>query len=77
MRTPGKRRVMRLLVQQMADKGEAARFAAQRTGANPQKIDSDGLKVSRVEIADQNLALLAAVLVDRLDQIAAQMLRGR
>ncbi len=39
------------------------------------KLPREGLKVSGVEIADEDFTLLAPIFIDRVDQIAAQMFR--
>src|ERR1700686_3361357 len=64
------------LAQKVADKGEAASFPTEGTGADPQKTRFRRLERVGLEVADQHLALFAAILVNRLDQIAPQMFRA-
>src|ERR1700674_2979925 len=64
------------LAQKVAHKGEAASFPTEGTGADPQKTRFRRLERVGLEVADQHLALLAAILVNRLDQIAPQMFRA-
>ena len=57
----------------MANESQPTRFSAKRAAANSQKESLSRLESGCVEIPDQNLALLVAILGDRLDQIAAQV----
>ncbi len=61
-----------MVVQQMTDEGQPTRFSTQRTAADPQEIVVARLEGCRIEIADQNLTLLAAVIGDGIDQVVAQ-----
>src|ERR1700688_2124366 len=61
-----------IFVQQMTDESQPARFPAQRAAANAQKKSLARFESGRVEISDQNLALLAAIFSNGLDQIASQ-----
>src|ERR1039458_9183378 len=56
-----------VLAQEVAHKGEAASFTPQRPGADPQETCLRRLEGIRLEVADQDFALLAAVFVDRFE----------
>src|ERR1017187_6105861 len=62
------------LVQQVPYEGQAARFAAQRTAADLQEESICRLKCCRIELADERLGLLAAILGDGCDKVAPQVL---
>ncbi len=62
--------------QQVPHKSQAARFASERTGTDPEEARLRGLERVRLEVTDQDLVLLTAVVVDGLDQITAQVLRA-
>ncbi len=76
MRIAGKRAGNAAQPQDMANEGQTARFAAQRTAANLQEEGFLRLKRGRIEFADEGLALLAAILGNRLDQVAAQIFQA-
>ncbi len=62
------------LMQQVAYKSESACLSAQRTAADLEEERFRWLEGRGVEFADQDLALLAAILSDGVDQVAAQFL---
>src|ERR1700686_3101946 len=64
------------LAQKGAEKGGAASFPTEGTGADPQKTRFRRLERVGLEVADQDLALFAAILMNRLDQIAPQLFGG-
>src|SRR3974390_935704 len=60
----------------MPDEGQSAGFASKRPGPNSEETGIRGLERVRIEVADEHFILLAAVIVDGFDQIAAQMFRS-
>src|SRR5215470_14742905 len=60
--------------QKMPYESQTARFATKRSGTNPQKTRLRWFIDIGPEVADQDFVLLAAIIIDRFDQIAAQML---
>ena len=76
MRIRGKLAGNSPLPQDVANEGQTARLAAQRTAANLQEERLRGLKAGGIEFADEGLALVAAILRNRLDQVAAQILQA-
>jgi hypothetical protein len=59
-----------VFVEQVPQKSQSARFSTQRTPTNPQKRTFRRLEGCRVEIADQNLALLVSILCDGVNPFA-------
>ena len=64
-----------VFAQEMAHKSQPARLAAQRSGTDPQEARFRGFERIGVEVADDQLALFAAVVVDGFDQVVPQMFR--
>src|SRR5579862_6610026 len=60
----------------MANERQSAGFAAQRAGSDPQEARFRRLERISLEIADQYLVLLAPVVVDGIDQVAAKVFRA-
>ena len=60
-------------MQQVSDESQSTRFPAERAAADPQEERIVGLEGRRVEIADQNLALLTPIFGNGIDQIAPQV----
>jgi hypothetical protein len=59
-----------VLVQQVADKGEAASLASERADAEAQKKSLRGSETFGLKVADKNLLLLAAIVANGLQAVA-------
>ncbi len=74
MRTPGKRFTIRRVRSRCRTNARPRALPPSEPAPIRRKLDCARLEGVSLEIADQDFVLLAAVIVDRLDQIAAQML---
>ena len=74
MRTPGYLRAIRRWCSRWRMKARPRAFPPSEPPPICRKNVSAGLKRRRIKFADQDLALLAAILGDRFDQVAPQML---
>jgi len=57
----------------MTHKSQSARLAAQRSAAEPKEEGIRRLECGSGKLADQNLALLALILGNGIEQVAAQV----
>ena len=57
-----------VLVEKMANEGEAASFSAERAAADAKEECVCGFEGGGIEVADENFALFAAILGDGIDQ---------
>src|SRR5882724_7706564 len=64
-----------LFVQNVPHKRQPACLPPQRSRPDTQKEGVAGLELGRIEIANEKLALLAAVIVDRRNKVVPQMLK--